>query len=78
MLAGAVVRTVEGGVLVLNHESAPLAKRLGEQRNAKVVEEALKDALGMAWKVRYEVGIARGCRHAECSRGGRRRAGSAR
>ena len=56
MLAGAVVRTVEGGVLVLNHESAPLAKRLGEQRNTKLVEEALKDALGIAWKVRYEVG----------------------
>jgi DNA polymerase III subunit gamma/tau len=56
MLAGAVVRTVDGGMLVLNHESAPLAKRLNEQRNADVVEEALKDALGMAWKVRYEVG----------------------
>ncbi len=58
MLAGAVVRTVEGGTLVLNHESAPLAKRLNEQRNTEVVEEALKDALGMAWKVRYEVGAA--------------------
>ena len=58
MLAGAVVRTVDGGTLVLNHESAPLAKRLNEQRNTEVVEEALKDALGMAWKVRYEVGPA--------------------
>ena len=56
MLAGAVVRAVDGGTLVLNHESAPLAKRLNEQRNTEVVEEALKDALGMAWKVRYEVG----------------------
>ena len=56
MLAGAVVRAVDGGTLVLNHESAPLAKRLGEQRNTEVVAEALKDALGMAWKVRYEVG----------------------
>ncbi len=58
MLAGAVVRAVDGGTLVLNHESAPLAKRLGEQRNAEVVAEALKDALGMVWKVRYEVGLA--------------------
>ena len=58
MLAGAVVRAVDGGTLVLNHESAPLAKRLNEQRNTEVVEEALKDALGMAWKVRYEVGPA--------------------
>ncbi len=56
MLAGAVVRTVDGGALLLNHESAPLAKRLNEQRNADVVEEALKDALGIGLKVRYEVG----------------------
>jgi DNA polymerase-3 subunit gamma/tau len=56
MLAGAVVRTVDGGTLLLNHESAPLAKRLNEQRNADVVEEALKDALGIGLKVRFEVG----------------------
>ena len=56
MLAGAVVRTVDGGTLLLNHESAPLAKRLNEQRNADVVEEALKDALGVGLKVRFEVG----------------------
>ncbi len=56
MLAGAVVRIVDGGTLVLNHESAPLAKRLNEHRNTEVVEEALKDALGVGLKVRYEVG----------------------
>ena len=56
MLAGAVVRTVDGGTLLLNHESAPLAKRLNEQRNTDVVEEALKDALGVGFKVRFEVG----------------------
>jgi DNA polymerase-3 subunit gamma/tau len=56
MLAGATVRAVEGDTLVLSHQSAPLAKRLGEQRNADVIAEALKDALGMAWKARYEVG----------------------
>ncbi len=56
MLAGAVVRTVDGGTLLLNHESAPLAKRLNEQRNTDVVEEALKDALGVDLKVRFEVG----------------------
>lgn len=56
MLAGAVVRTVDGGTLLFNHESAPLAKRLNEQRNTDVVEEALKDALGIGLKVRYEVG----------------------
>ena len=56
MLAGAFVRAVEGSTLVLTHQSAPLAKRLAEQRNAAVIEDALKDALGMDWRVRYEVG----------------------
>ncbi|WIM86472.1 DNA polymerase III subunits gamma/tau [Candidatus Mycobacterium wuenschmannii] len=56
MLAGATVRAVEGNTLVLSHESAPLAKRLSEQRNADVIAEALKDALGVDWRVRCEVG----------------------
>ncbi len=56
MLAGATVRAVEGNTLVLSHESAPLAKRLCEQRNADVIAEALKDALGVNWRVRCEAG----------------------
>jgi DNA polymerase-3 subunit gamma/tau len=56
MLAGATVRAVEGNTLVLTHESAPLAKRLCEQRNADVIAEALKDALGVNWRVRCEAG----------------------
>ncbi|ORW96159.1 DNA polymerase III subunit gamma/tau [Mycobacterium sp. IEC1808] len=56
MLAGATVRAVEGDTLVLTHASAPLAKRLSEQRNADVIAEALKDALGVSWRVRCEVG----------------------
>ncbi|TRW88784.1 DNA polymerase III subunits gamma/tau [Mycolicibacterium sp. 018/SC-01/001] len=58
MLAGAIVRAVEDGTLILSHESAPLAKRLTEQRNADVIREALKDALGVNWAVRCEVGSA--------------------
>ena len=58
MLAGAIVRAVEGDTLVLSHESAPLAKRLAEQRNADVIREALKDALGVDWKIRCEAGAA--------------------
>jgi DNA polymerase III subunit gamma/tau len=58
MLAGATVRAVEGSTLVLSHESAPLAKRLSEQRNADVIAEALKDALGVDWRVRCEAGAA--------------------
>jgi DNA polymerase-3 subunit gamma/tau len=56
MLAGATVRAVECNTLVLTHESAPLAKRLCEQRNADVIAEALKDALGVDWRVRCEAG----------------------
>ncbi|OBK31761.1 DNA polymerase III subunit gamma/tau [Mycobacterium sp. 1165196.3] len=56
MLAGATVRALEGNTLVLSHESAPLAKRLCEQRNADVIAEALKDALGVNWRVRCEAG----------------------
>lgn len=58
MLAGATVRAVEGDTLVLTHESAPLAKRLSEQRNSDVIAEALKDALGVNWRVRCETGAA--------------------
>ncbi len=58
MLAGAVVRAVDSDTLVLAHESAPLAKRLSEQRNADVIREALKDALGVNWKIRCETGAA--------------------
>lgn len=58
MLSGAIVRAVEGDTLVLSHESAPLAKRLTEQRNADVIREALKDALGVNWKIRCEIGDA--------------------
>src|SRR5207302_5999804 len=56
MLAGATVRAVDGDTLVLTHASAPLAKRLCEQRNADVIAEALKDALGVNWRVRCEAG----------------------
>jgi DNA polymerase III subunit gamma/tau len=54
MLAGATVRAVEGDTLVLSHGAAPLAKRLSEQHNAEVIAEALKDALGVNWRVRCE------------------------
>lgn len=58
MLSGAIVRAVEGKTLVLSHESPPLAKRLTESRNADVIRDALKDALGVDWQIRCEVGTA--------------------
>ena len=60
MLAGAIVRSVDGDTLVLAHPAAPLAKRLAEQHNADVIRDALKDALGVNWRLRCEVGAAVG------------------
>lgn len=56
MLAGAIVRAVDGDTLVLAHPAAPLAKRLTEQHNVDVIRDALKDALGVNWRLRCEVG----------------------
>ncbi len=65
MLAGAIVRAVENNTLILGHESAPLAKRLSEQRNADVIRDALKDALGVNWRVVCEVGLGQPAPEAE-------------
>ncbi|MGY4707983.1 DNA polymerase III subunits gamma/tau [Mycolicibacterium sp. CBM1] len=65
MLDAAIVRSVEGDTLVLAHPSAPLAKRLCEQRNADVIKDALKDALGVNWKVVCEVGVGQPAPEAE-------------
>ena len=56
MLADAIVRAVEGDTLVLAHKAPALAKRLTEQHNADVIRDALKDALGVDWRLRCEVG----------------------
>jgi DNA polymerase III subunit gamma/tau len=56
MLDGAIVVAVEGDTLVLSHVSAPLAKRLNEQRNVEIIRDALKDALGVDWNIRCEAG----------------------
>ena len=43
---------------MLSHPAVTLVKRLGEQRNVDVIREALKDALGVDWKIRCEAGGA--------------------
>ena len=58
MLSDAIVRALEGDTLILSHPAVTLAKRLDEQRNADVIREALKDVLGVDWKVRCEVASA--------------------
>jgi len=67
MLAAAIVLSVEGDTLVLSHQAAPLAKRLMEPHNADVLREALKDALGVNWRVRCEVGAGPAGRTSEPS-----------
>ncbi|GAS99503.1 DNA polymerase III subunits gamma and tau [Mycolicibacterium canariasense] len=52
MLADAIVRAVEGGTLVLSHPAPTLVKRLGETKNADIIRESLKDALGVDWQIR--------------------------
>ncbi len=56
MLDAAIVRAVDGDTLVLAHPAASLAKRLTEQHNSDVIRDALKDALGVNWRIRCEVG----------------------
>jgi DNA polymerase-3 subunit gamma/tau len=56
MLADATVLAVEEDSLLLAHKSPPLAKRLTEQHNADVIRDALKDALGVNWRLRCEAG----------------------
>ena len=58
MLSDAIVRALEGDTLILSHPAVTLTKRLDEQRNADVIREALKDVLGVDWKVRCEVAAA--------------------
>lgn len=56
MLMEATVRGIEGDTLVLAHPAPPLARRLSEQHNSDVIREALKDALGVNWRVRCDTG----------------------
>ncbi|MBV9315746.1 MAG: DNA polymerase III subunit gamma and tau [Pseudonocardia sp.] len=54
LLVNAGIKAVDGGTLVLTIGSAPLARRLSEQRNTDVVSAALHTVLGVDWKVRCD------------------------
>ena len=58
LLVNATVRAIDGDQLLLTIESAPLARRLSEQRNTDVIAEALHAVLGVRWRVRCEHGGA--------------------
>ncbi|WP_312859800.1 DNA polymerase III subunit gamma and tau, partial [Pseudonocardia bannensis] len=58
LLVNATVRSVDGDTLLLTIGSAPLARRLSDQRNTEVITEALRAVLGVQWRVRCEHGDA--------------------
>jgi DNA polymerase-3 subunit gamma/tau len=54
LLSNATANTVQGSTLVLNLPNAPLARRLGEDRNVDLIKTALRTVLGVDWQVRCE------------------------
>ena len=54
LLSNATANTVQGSTLVLNLPNAPLARRLGEDRNVDLIKTALRAVLGVDWQVRCE------------------------
>jgi DNA polymerase-3 subunit gamma/tau len=62
MLTNATVQSVEGDTVVIAHTAAPLARRLGEPRNADAIAKALGEVLGGRWQVK--------CVHAAPTAGG--------
>jgi DNA polymerase-3 subunit gamma/tau len=52
MLTNATVHAVDGNTVTVSHTAAPLAKRLGEPRNADAIAEALRTVLGGSWLVK--------------------------
>jgi DNA polymerase-3 subunit gamma/tau len=52
MLTNATVQAVEGDTVVIAHAAAPLARRLGEPRNADAIAQALGEVLGGKWHVK--------------------------
>ena len=58
LMVNAIVRAVDGDVLVLTIGSEPLARRLSEQRNTDVIADALHAVLGVRWRVRCDHGDA--------------------
>jgi DNA polymerase-3 subunit gamma/tau len=63
LLSNATASAVEGDTLVLTLPTAPLARRLGDERNTEMIKSALRSVLGVEWQVR--------CEHAGGDPGGR-------
>ncbi|MGH3671697.1 MAG: DNA polymerase III subunit gamma/tau, partial [Pseudonocardiaceae bacterium] len=54
LLSNATASAVEGSTLVLTLPNAPLARRLGDDRNTELIKAALRAVLGVDWQVRCE------------------------
>jgi DNA polymerase-3 subunit gamma/tau len=63
LLSNATATAVEGDTLVLTLPTAPLARRLGDERNTDMIKAALRSVLGVEWQIR--------CEHAGGDPGGR-------
>ena len=56
LFSNSTASAVEGDTLVLSLPTAPLARRLGEERNIEMIKRALRTVLGVDWQVRCEHG----------------------
>ncbi|MGH3921164.1 MAG: DNA polymerase III subunit gamma/tau, partial [Pseudonocardiaceae bacterium] len=54
LLSNATASAVQGSTLVLTLPNAPLARRLGDERNVELIKAALRAVLGVDWQVRCE------------------------
>ncbi|HSL08442.1 MAG TPA: DNA polymerase III subunit gamma and tau [Pseudonocardiaceae bacterium] len=63
LLSNATVSAVQGSTLILTLPNAPLARRLGDERNVELIKAALRAVLGVDWQVR--------CEHADADAGPR-------
>ncbi|MGH3974441.1 MAG: DNA polymerase III subunit gamma/tau, partial [Pseudonocardiaceae bacterium] len=54
LLSNATASAVQGSTLVLSLPNAPLARRLGDDRNVELIRAALRTVLGVDWQVRCE------------------------
>lgn len=58
MLAGATVAGVDGRVIHLVHDYAPLAKRLSQPHNATAITDSITEVVGGDWTIRCTSGSA--------------------
>jgi DNA polymerase III subunit gamma/tau len=53
LMNGSSVQAIHGDTLVVAASTAPMAKRLSEQRHVDQITEALRETFGVAWRVRF-------------------------